>query len=72
MSLLTNPTSPRKRDTCISLGLRRLAHVQSQQPCARSLSNLAVLLLAPTVLVTELGTTSLTRELACQHEPLIA
>ncbi len=72
MSLLTVPTSTRKRDTCVvCLGLFRLVHVQPQQPCARPLGHLAVLLLAPTAVATELGAT-LARELTCQHEPLIA
>jgi hypothetical protein len=71
VSLLTDPTSTRKRDTCVSFGLRRLVHVQPQQPCAPPLGHLAVLLFAPTVLATELGAT-LAHELACQHEPLIA
>jgi hypothetical protein len=68
VSLLTDPTATRKRDTCVSLGP---IHVQRQQPCARSLGDLAVLLPAPTVLTTELGAT-LALQLACQHEPLIA
>src|ERR1700729_847708 len=71
LSLLTDPTNTRKRDMCVSLGLRRLVHVQRQQPCARPLGHLAVLLLAPTVLATKLGAT-LAHELACQHELLIA
>jgi hypothetical protein len=72
VSLLTNPTSARKRDIRVFLGLRRLAREQPQQSCPRPLGDLAVLVRAPAVLATELETTRLARELACQHKPLIA
>ena len=72
MSLLTDPTGALERDTYVSLNLGRLAREQPQQPGARPLSHLSVLVPAPTVLETELSATRFTRELACQHEPLIA
>lgn len=72
MSLLTDPTGALERDTCISLNLRRLAREQPQQPRARPLGHLAVLVRTPAVQATELGATRLARELARQHEPLIA
>jgi hypothetical protein len=71
MSLLTDPTSTLERDTCLRLKLSRLVGKPPQQPCASPLGDLAVLVLAPAVLATELGAT-LACELACQHEPLIA
>lgn len=70
MSLLTNPASARKRDTYVSLDLNRILCDPPQQPCTSPLGHLAVLLLAPLVLATELGA-GLAHELACQHEPLI-
>ncbi len=48
----------------------RLVREPPLQPRAGPLSHLAVLVLAPAVLVTELRAT-LAHELACQHKPLI-
>lgn len=62
----------RASGTFVSLGLRRLARKQPQQPHARALGHLAVLVRAPTVLATELGATRLARELVRKYEPLIA
>jgi hypothetical protein len=71
VSLLTDPTSALEWDTCVCLELSRLVRKPLQQPCARSLGDLAVLVSTPTVPATKRGAT-LACELACQHEPLIA
>ncbi len=71
MSLLTDPTSAGERDT-VSERARAVVCEQRQQPRARPLAHLAVLLGAPAVDATELGATRLTGKLACEHEPLVA